>query len=439
MLSIIIPTHKRFFKANQLLKSLSEQNFPKEKLEVLLISNLADRGLRERASYWSEIFFSFKYKELGLKGVNKARNMGIRFARGDILYFLDDDCFLPHPNHLKNLVEAHKNQPLALGIGGPYRSLDSSSLQESFYHHKTEQWIKECKGKPQLLGGNASYKRRIFDQGYFFDPSIVFGGSELSFNDSLQSEILIFDKDLWVYHHLNLRAFSLIKKAFKQGQGSFKRDFKDGNPMPLKKMWTFMPEDTSSFSSAFYHSSFKLGYFWKMSSKNKKGPQFFRFLFLVLKSRWYFLQYITAWLYGRLLRYFLGPMLKYCLGPLWYAVGWLYGRLLRYFLGPMLKYCLGPLWYAVGWLYGRLLRYFLSPMLKYCLGPLWYAVGWLYGRLLRYFLSPMLKYCLGPLWYAVGWFYGHVLLFLFHHSPPMKLYYFTRYQYYKRIKPLFKS
>ena len=37
--------------------------------------------------------------------------------------------------------------------------------------------------------------------------------------------------------------------------------------------------------------------------------------------------------------------------------------------------------------------------------------------------------------YFMDWFYGRVLIFLFHHSPPMKLYYFSKYQYHKRIKP----
>ena len=35
--------------------------------------------------------------------------------------------------------------------------------------------------------------------------------------------------------------------------------------------------------------------------------------------------------------------------------------------------------------------------------------------------------------------YGRVLLSIFYHSPPMKIYYFSKYQYHNRIKPFLKK
>ena len=35
----------------------------------------------------------------------------------------------------------------------------------------------------------------------------------------------------------------------------------------------------------------------------------------------------------------------------------------------------------------------------------------------------------------MGWLYGRVLVELLYRSPPMKMYYFMRYQYFQRIKP----
>ena len=387
MLSVIIPTHKRVYQLTKLLKSLVDQDFPKDKLQVLLISNLKDSLLRKKVPYWTKEFFYFQYHEVGIKGVNKARNMGIRLARGDILYFLDDDCLLPHPQHLKNLVKAHLNQPSVAGIGGPYRSLEHASklsVKESFYHQKSMQWLKESvaqekpkedsikTGNPtsQLLGGNASYKKEVFEQGYFFDSSIIFGGSELSFNDSLKDKTLLFNKDLWVYHQVHLKMLSLIKKAFKQGQGSFKRDSQKAQPLSFKQEWAFVSGTKNSFYSTLYQFIFKLGYFWEMSLLNKRLFPVFHFFFVILKSRWYFLK--------------------------------------EYFIS---RYILSPLWFGLGYL--------------------WFGLGWLYGHLLRYVL--------GPLWYAMGWGYGNILLFLFHHSPPMKLYYFSRYQYKTRIKAFFQK
>ena len=382
-LSIIIPTHKRAYQVVRLLESIAEQEFPYEDLQVLLISNLKDKKLRRQFSHWESVFFDFKYKELGCVGVNKARNMGIRFAGGDILYFLDDDCLLSNKNHLQNLVLEHKKHPLAMGIGGAYKALESLYGLEKFYHEHSEKWVKEFVSSKksvssQLIGGNASYKREVFDKGFYFDPLIVFGGSEEGFNQSLKEEgwILLYSEKLWVFHVVQLNWLSFIRKSFKQGLGSFKnrhkfnQEIKNGHN--IKKDWAFL-SGPFSFYPFIYAFFFKWGYFWGLSSSVKGNFlfRFFHFIFLVIKSRWY-------WLYGRvLLRYF---------GGLWYGLGWLYGRvLLRYF---------GGLWYGLGWLYGRvLLRYF---------GGLWYGLGWLYGRvLLRYF---------GGLWYGLGWLYGRVLL-----------------------------
>ena len=89
----------------------------------------------------------------------------------------------------------------------------------------------------------------------------------------------------------------------------------------------------------------------------------------------------------------------------------------------------------------KLLRRSRQELLK-LFRSLWYGLLRLFRRsrqeLLKLFKGlwyGLLK-LFRKLWYGLGWFYGTVLLFLFHHSPPMKLYYFSEYQYHKRIKPL---
>ena len=402
LLSLIIPTHRRCFQAEKLLQSIAFQDFPKEQVEILLISNFKDALLRARVPVWEKTFINFKYKEVGFKGVNKARNMGIRFARGEILYFLDDDCVLPNRDHLKKTVQAHKEYPELAGIGGPYITEENLKGIEEFYHKNSELWLDSSisEDKPirsQLLGGNASYKSFVFDKGYYFEPSIVFGGSEVSFNESIKKYGLLRDNSLGVYHYPQLKGLAFIKKSFKQGVGAFKNESQEEKESFHSK-WAFFHGDNRSFYSFLYQFFFKIGYFWEASSSSQKVSLFFkpiRFLFFIFKSRWYFFKKWFRWFYGTVWSRFLGV--------LWYCVGWFYGKVLSRFLGV--------LWYCVGWFYGKVLLHFL------------------YGKVLSRFL--------GMLWYFVGWFYGKVILFLFYHSPPMKLYYFSEYQYQKRIKPFF--
>ena len=622
LLSIVIPTHRRPFQVERLLDSILQQNFPQENLEILLVSNFKSSSLRDKLPQWEKQFLRFKYKEVGLKGVNKARNMGIRFARGEILYFLDDDCVLAHNNHLNKVIQAHKKHSAIAGIGGAYKNITLLPGFDKFYHENTESWLSQSvrsdNHTSQLLGGNASYKRHIFDKGYYFDPRIVFGGSEISFNDSIKDYGLLFDESLWVYHCLAVGGFSFIKKSFQQGKGSFTNSSENKMSWSFDKEWAFSHGDNASYYSFLYQFFFKMGRFWGYSSSKNLFVKTIQFLFFIFKSRLYYMLrvggisrlygkalWLYGWLYGRLLLP-LYYMLRRLLLPLYYMLrvgisrlygkalwlyGWLYGRLLLP-LYYMLRRLLLPLYYMLrvgisrlygkalwlyGWLYGRLLlplyymlRRLLLPlyymlrvgisrlygkalwlygwlygrlllplyyMLRRLLLPLYYMLrvgisrlygkalwlyGWLYGRLLlplyymlRRLLLPlyymlrvgisrlygkalwlygwlygrlllplyyMLRRLLLPLYYMLrvgisrlygkalwlygwlygkvflplyymlrvgisrlygkmlwlyGWLYGRVLLPLFYHSPPMKLYYFSRYQYYKRISPIF--
>ncbi len=468
--SIIIPTHKRALSAIALVESIAGQDFPYQNLQILLISNLKDKKLRERASHFESLFFDFKYKEVGSKGVNKARNLGIRFAGGDILYFLDDDCLLPHKKHLKNLVQEHKNHPLAMGIGAQYKTLEPLNKYKKTYHVQHLEWIQKHKSEglsQQLIGGNASYKREVFDRGFNFNPSIVFGGAEESFNQSLieQGYSLLNIERLWVFHKIKLGFFSFLAKSFQQGLGLFKnRQSKQSikSLRNIEKEWAFFAGSETDFFLYFYSLFFKLGYFYGLAGGKFLGGRFFRFVFLLLKSRFYFfkqkrffghLYFVMGWIYG--------SILLRGLGLLWFVIGWLYGSVLLrglgflwfvigWLYGSVLLRGLGFLWFVIGWLYGSvLLRGFgflwfvigwlYGSVLLRGLGLLWFVIGWLYGSILLRGL--------GILWFVIGWLYGSVLLrglgFLYFavgsmyalilRSSLMKIYYFSKFQYYKRI------
>ena len=374
-----------------LIRSLRDQNFPEKKLQVLLISNLKDNYLREKSRQWKKEFYDFKYMETGDKGVNKARNLGIRFSGGDILYFLDDDCLLPSPDHLTQLLVRHQELQEVVGIGGGYKTTHVLKGASQFYYEQQKQWIKSTSRNlnktSQLIGGNASYKKIVFDKGFSFDSQIIFGGSEESFNRLLVDNgyhLMLFE-DLDIYHMIHINTFSLIQKSFKQGVGHFKRQLRESTEsykIDMKKEAAFSPAPTSSWMHFLYHFFFKLGYFWAGSSERAKGFVIFRIVFffvLLLKSRWVIVKNHII----------MGIVWKYVtrfLGGLWFYLGALYGSIVR-FLGLVWFY-LGRLWFYVG--------------------RLWFHIGALYGVAVRFY----------------------------HHTPLAKLWYFGKYQFYKRIWPV---
>ena len=55
------------------------------------------------------------------RGLNAARNTGLREARGDLIAFVDDDVFVP-PGWLDALAEGARRHPEADAFGGPIRA-----------------------------------------------------------------------------------------------------------------------------------------------------------------------------------------------------------------------------------------------------------------------------------------------------------------------------
>ena len=352
-ISVIIPTYKRVEQVKCLIRSLQEQNFPRENLQILLISNLKETDLREKSREWVKEFYDFKYMETGEKGVNKARNLGIRFAGGDILYFLDDDCLLPSSDHLMRLITRHQELKGIAGIGGGYQTTHVLKGASQFYHEQQTQWVKivsqNLNRTSQLIGGNASYKREVFDKGFAFDSQIIFGGSEESLNRLLTDNgyhLKLF-RDLDVYHRVHVNILSLMRKSFQQGVGYFENQLKNGvknHGIDMRKEAAFNPASAPSRSHFIYNLFFKLGYFWAGSAEKTRGFVIFRvffFLILLLKSRWVIIKnHILLGFFWKYITRFSGGVWYY-IGKAWYYIGALYGMAVRFYHHTFLA----KLWY----------------------------------------------------------------------------------------------
>ena len=104
--SVILISYNKYPENLFTLYSLENQNYPKEKLEVLLIDDCSTDETRSLKDY--QPAFHFKYikspQQLGRAG---AKNLGIREARGKVLIFLDAEVLVDAnfiSNHLKHFV-----------------------------------------------------------------------------------------------------------------------------------------------------------------------------------------------------------------------------------------------------------------------------------------------------------------------------------------------
>lgn len=103
--SIIIPTYNRAHSIAYTLNSFLAQDYPSENYEIIVCDNNSTDNVKEVILEYVEKYGEnrVRYMFEGRQGVHYARNSAAKVARGDILYFTDDDM-LAKSNLLQELI-----------------------------------------------------------------------------------------------------------------------------------------------------------------------------------------------------------------------------------------------------------------------------------------------------------------------------------------------
>ncbi len=113
-ISVIIPTYNRKNLLHDALKSLSQQTYPSDYIEVIVVDDGSSDGTREIVA---EAFpFTLHYFWQSNQGDAAARNFGALQSKADILVFLDDDIVVEH-GYLTHLVNTHDTRKNKIVVG----------------------------------------------------------------------------------------------------------------------------------------------------------------------------------------------------------------------------------------------------------------------------------------------------------------------------------
>jgi len=103
-ISIIIPSYNRKEILKEALKALFNQNYPKDKYEIVLVDDGSTDGTEEMVSSLSSPC-RLKYLKNGERmGAPRTRNRGIKEAEGEFIIFTDSDVIV-----LSDFIEQHLN------------------------------------------------------------------------------------------------------------------------------------------------------------------------------------------------------------------------------------------------------------------------------------------------------------------------------------------
>ncbi|MDZ7952786.1 glycosyltransferase [Nostoc sp. DedQUE09] len=161
--SVVICTCNRYDYLKRCLNYLKDQNYPF--FEVVVVNGPSTDNTQELLKFRKDI----KVVQNSLRNLSISRNLGIRYASGDIVAFIDDDA-LPYDNWISEIVKRYNELPLnVVGVGGrtffanQFRFQFEFGIVDSFGTHvevsSNDPKINNSKYYRHLLGTNCSFRK----------------------------------------------------------------------------------------------------------------------------------------------------------------------------------------------------------------------------------------------------------------------------------------
>ena len=184
--SVIIPAYNVANTIEDLLKSLANQTFSRQKTEIIVVNDCSTDNTLEILQSMKKDFELRIFSHEINKGLATTRNTGIKNSHGKILIFIDADMIV-NDHYIENHVNFHNNKKVAGVVGGILPSTKMKYDKYQKYLYETKRGIKKHSlDKPipfsSFICGNTSIKRDVIDACGMFDENIkIYGGEDTEF------------------------------------------------------------------------------------------------------------------------------------------------------------------------------------------------------------------------------------------------------------------
>ncbi len=201
MLSVIICTYNRDRYIYNVLESLAKNEYPKDAYEIVVVDNNCTDNTSEEISRFARIWPEVQLRRCSetRQGLSYARNRGILESRGDILVYVDDDAFV-NPGFIGNYASLFERRPDVFAAGGPIIPHYEGGAEPDWMTYHLRRLLtgyldfgRKEKPFPSVNypgGGNAAYRRQVFDRVGQYNPELGRKGGDLGGGEEKD----IFDK-----------------------------------------------------------------------------------------------------------------------------------------------------------------------------------------------------------------------------------------------------
>jgi glycosyltransferase involved in cell wall biosynthesis len=229
------------------LESISNSILPKEH-ELIIIVNGSDADTINFLQNFSQNNINLHFHSIERSSNGRARNEGIKYAKGEILYFLDDDVTVDK-NIFQETINKFREYPDVDIIGGPNLTPEGSSLFQRCFGYVLEstfgaanmrrRWIAIGEdiltNDKSLILCNLAIRKRVFHKEKNHFNSDLICAEENLLLQQLKSKRykMLYSPKLIVYHERrkNLREFA--QQIFKYGKGRMQQTLQLPASLPL--------------------------------------------------------------------------------------------------------------------------------------------------------------------------------------------------------------
>ncbi|BAT54156.1 putative glycosyl transferase [Nostoc sp. NIES-3756] len=179
MVSVVVPIYNGEADLSDLIKCLTSQTYPRERVEYLLVdNNSSDRTYTQIEEFVANSPITIRpLNENQIQSSYAARNAGIRAAVGDIVVFTDADC-RPQPQWLTALIKPFVNTEIVIVVG-EILALPGKNLLEKHADRQdtlSQKHTLAHKFYPYGQTANLAIRRSVFHQSGLFRPYLNSGG-----------------------------------------------------------------------------------------------------------------------------------------------------------------------------------------------------------------------------------------------------------------------
>lgn len=188
-LTVIICTYNRERYIYNVLQSIAQNNFDKEDYEILVVNNNSSDNTAVECQRFHHDYpdVVFRCIDESRQGLSYARNAGVTNARGDVVVFVDDDATV-NDKYLDTYNTFFVKRQDVMAAGGPIIPRYETE-EPSWMSYYTRALITGCiyYGKEERRfprgkypgGGNAAYRKEVFDTIGMFNPDLGRKGNSL--------------------------------------------------------------------------------------------------------------------------------------------------------------------------------------------------------------------------------------------------------------------